>query len=182
MLTHMFEKSKHIFQKFVRFLDEIVLTIENAFDIIQTYRTNVSIIRSMNRTDKGRTNMSSYYNNRREYCRVYAMTPSGRSRRQRMIIAGLLFTIVLITMIVSIRHLAFADEPSSDNLTKHYSSIIIHCGDTVDSISEKCACASIVPVEKYKSEIMSCNHIYEDTKLIPGNYIVVPEYVYSITP
>lgn len=165
------------------------IILQNSIDIRKSvrYNTNIQNKRFDNLFDRteaanGRMYMSNYYNGRREYCRVYSMTASGRSRKKGIIAMCCLFTIVLVIMIISIRHIAFADESGSKNITKQYSSVIIHCGDTVDSISEKCASSSIVSIEKYRNEIMACNHLSEDTRLIPGNYIIVPEYEYSLVP
>ncbi len=98
-------------------------------------------------------------------------------RRQKLfIIIGVLITMALCSFF-SIKAFANTDTTSVDTFgTKQYKSIMIYCGDTVESIARDNYSFQFSTVGKMASEIRSINNISEDEQLIPGNYVVIPYY------
>ncbi|MCR5673268.1 MAG: hypothetical protein K6F87_06090 [Lachnospiraceae bacterium] len=98
-------------------------------------------------------------------------------RRQKLlIIIGVLITMALCSFF-SVKAFANTDTTMADSFgTKQYKSIMIYCGDTVDSIAEDNYSFQFSSVGRLASEIRSINHISADEKLIPGNYLVIPYF------
>ena len=77
----------------------------------------------------------------------------------------------------SIKAFANTDTTSVDTFgTKQYKSIMIYCGDTVESIAEENYSFIYSSPEKMADEIRSINHLSQDDILVPGNYLVVPYF------
>lgn len=107
-----------------------------------------------------------------------------RKQMRKRISKNLLLTGVLVTMILcsffTVKAFANTDTSSADDFgTKQYKSIMIYCGDTVESIAEENYCFQYSSVGKMASEIRSINNLSKDEVLIPGNYLVIPYYTGS---
>ena len=98
-------------------------------------------------------------------------------RRQKLLIViGLLITFTLC-MIFSIRAFAGTGESRADSdYDRKYRSIMIYCGDTVESLAGEYYDPGFSSVEDLEREIMSINHIKSNEKLIPGNFLIIPYY------
>lgn len=97
-------------------------------------------------------------------------------KQQKIILALGIFITILICTLFSIRAFVYAeDDLSKNSFTKEYKSICIYCGDTLESIASEYCNEDIISTKEYINEIKSINHL-DNTKLIPGNYIVVPFY------
>ena len=96
--------------------------------------------------------------------------------RKNLILTGVLITMLLCS-IFTVKAFANTDTSSADNFgTKQYKSIMIYCGDTVESIAEENYCFQYSSVGKMAAEIRSINNLSYDEALIPGNYLVIPYY------
>ncbi len=100
-----------------------------------------------------------------------------RFRRIRLlIIIGAVITMALCSFF-SIKAFANTDNTKADSFgTKQYKSVMIYCGDTVESIAQDNYNALFASVDQMSEEIRSINHISYDEKLIPGNYLVIPYF------
>ena len=102
----------------------------------------------------------------------------GQRRAKRLaarFITVLSLLLILLTLLGSI--CSFADSSSSDIHTeKHYSSIMIYPGDSLDSLAEKYLCPEQNDRERLKNEIASINHLSAESALTAGNHIIVPVY------
>ena len=98
-------------------------------------------------------------------------------RREKMyLIIGVLITMALCSFF-SIKAFANTDNTSADSFgTKQYRSIMIYCGDTVESIAEDNYSFQFSSVDRMAGEIRSINHLADDEVLIPGNYLVIPYF------
>lgn len=97
-------------------------------------------------------------------------------RRKLLLLVGILITIALCT-IFSVRTFAGTNSDKGEECgMKQYKSIMIYCGDTVESIAEANFSFPFSSSEKLADEIRSINHIGSNEKLIAGNYIVIPYY------
>lgn len=119
------------------------------------------------------------YMERIEERRYKRIARSKQVKRQKILLfVGLFITILLIT-IFSIKAFAYAnDSTTAQQPTKQFSSVMIYCGDSIESIAnENYILNGYASASSFASEIRSINHLSQDSKLIPGNYIVVPYYV-----
>ena len=102
----------------------------------------------------------------------------GQRRAKRLaarFITVLSLLLILLTLLGSI--CSFADSSSSDSIKeKHYSSIMIYPGDSIDSLTEKYLCPEQNDRERLKNEIASINHLSAESALTAGNHIIVPVY------
>ena len=102
----------------------------------------------------------------------------GQRRAKRLaarFITVLSLLLILLTLLGSIS--SFADSSSSDSIKeKHYSSIMIYPGDSLDSLAEKYLCPEQNDRERLKNEIASINHLSTESALTAGNHIIVPVY------
>ncbi|MCR5673990.1 MAG: hypothetical protein K6F87_09795 [Lachnospiraceae bacterium] len=97
-------------------------------------------------------------------------------RRKMLFIIGVLITMALCSFF-SIKAFANTDNTAADSFgTKQYKSVKIYCQDTVESIAKDNYSFQFSSVERMAREIRSINHLSEDEKLIPGNYLVVPYF------
>lgn len=126
--------------------------------------------------------MKAYYYNDYNYMERVQMQRSARIartkqvRKQKALLAlGIFITIMIIT-ILSVRKAYANDRTNIDYGTKQYTSVVIYCHDTVDSIAEKYINGPYTSVDDYAKEIKSINHISQNDSLIPGNYLVIPYY------
>ena len=114
------------------------------------------------------------YMNRVEEQRIRRLARTRQVRRQKMlIIIGVLITMAFISFF-SVKAFANTDSTPDCFGTKQYKSIMIYCGDTVESIAEENYSFIYSSPEKMADEIRSINHLGKDDCLVPGNYIVVP--------
>ncbi len=97
-------------------------------------------------------------------------------RRQKLsIIIGVLITMAFISFF-SIKAFANTGNSCETYVTKQYKSVMIYCGDTVESIAEDNYSVMFSSVDKLADEIRNINHISGGEKLIPGNYLVIPYF------
>ena len=97
-------------------------------------------------------------------------------RQKMLVIIGVLVTMALCSFF-SVKAFANTDTTKADSFgTKQYKSIMIYCGDTVDTIAEANYSFQFSSARRLASEIRSINHISADEKLIPGNYLVIPYF------
>ena len=129
--------------------------------------------------------MTSNYNTNYNYMeRVEANKQSRilrtqQVRRQKILLGIGLFITILIISILSIRAFTYANDNVNINKPiKQFSSIMIYCGESVESIAEDNYIKKGYPsAESFANEIRTINHLSNDSKLIPGNYIVIPYYI-----
>lgn len=187
----MFEYSKHIFRKFVRLFLTFLLTFEFVFDIITTSEqlfSNIiehsiylryTLIQIEGDIKMYKTVTDYNYMERIDARRYSRLARTKQVRRQKLMLAfGLFITILLIT-IFSLKAFIYANDNINTQMpVKQFSSIMIYCGDSIESISEeRFATCGYSSSHELASEIISINHLSNDSKLIPGNYIVVPYYI-----
>ncbi len=108
------------------------------------------------------------------------LTRAARVRHVRhmniLITIGVLITMALCSFF-SVKAFANTDNTSADSFgTKQYRSVVIYCGDTIDSIAEANYNSLYPSVESLADEIRNINNISDNEKLIPGNYIIVPYF------
>lgn len=107
-------------------------------------------------------------------CRRAARTRQIR-RQKRLLIIGVLITMAFISFF-SVKAFANTNTDSSASFAKQYKSVMVYCGDTVESIAEDNYNVMFSSVGKMADEIRTINHISRGEKLIPGNYVVVPYF------
>ena len=96
--------------------------------------------------------------------------------RKMFFITGVMITMALCSFF-SIKAFANTDNTKADSFgTKQYKSVMIYCGDTVESIAEDNYSSLFSSVGSMADEIRNINHISYDEKLIPGNYRVIPYF------
>ena len=116
------------------------------------------------------------YMNRVEEQRLRRIARTRQVRRQKFfLIIGVLITMAFISFF-SIRTFANTDNSSECFGTKQYKSVMIFCGDTVDSIAERNYSFVYSSPQKTAYEIRSINNLGRDEVLIPGNYLIVPYF------
>lgn len=96
-------------------------------------------------------------------------------RRKFLLIIGIIITIALCT-VFSVKAFAGTDRSKGDCGMKQYKSIMIYCGDTVESIAEDNFSFPYSSSDILADEIRSINHLASEEQLIAGNYIVIPYY------
>ena len=97
-------------------------------------------------------------------------------RRKFLLFIGIIITIALCT-IFSVRTFAGTEDCKEGECgMKQYKSVMIYCGDTVESIAEANFSFPFSSSEKLADEIRSINHIGLNEALIAGNYIIIPYY------
>ena len=97
-------------------------------------------------------------------------------RRQKLfLIIGVLITMAFISFF-SIRTFANTDNSPQCFGTKQYKSIMIYCGDTVESIAEANYNFMYASPDKMADEIRSINNLDAEEMLIPGNYLIIPYF------
>ena len=93
-----------------------------------------------------------------------------------LVMIGVLITMALCSFF-SIKAFANTDNTKADSFgTKQYRSVMIYCGDTVESIAEANYNGLFSSIDTMSDEIRSINHISYGEKLVPGNYIVIPYF------
>ncbi len=134
-------------------------------------------------TDEEAFMKSSYYTNREydlmikmEEQRYRRAARARQVRRQkRSLIIGVLITMAFISFF-SVKAFANTNTDTSVGFAKQYKSVMVYCGDTVESIAEDNYSVMYSSVGKMADEIRTINHISRGEKLVPGNYIVVPYF------
>ncbi len=97
-------------------------------------------------------------------------------------ITALTMLLIILTFAGSIVSFAGSSEGSKVNSarSKHYASILIYPGDSLDSVAESHMCPEQNDREKLKKEIIAINHLSPEGSLSAGNHIIVP--CYNLTP
>ena len=116
------------------------------------------------------------YMNRVEEQRLRRIARTRQVRRQKLfLIIGVLITMAFISFF-SIRTFANTDNSPECFGTKQYKSIMIYCGDTVESIAEENYNFMYSSPDRMADEIRSINNIGRGEELIPGNYLIIPYF------
>lgn len=97
-------------------------------------------------------------------------------RRQKLVIGLGIFITILLCTIFSIRAFVYASDNNTSNSNKMYKSVMIYCGDSVNSIAHDNITYGYKNITTLENEIRSINHLSNDEILIPGNYVVVPYF------
>ena len=100
---------------------------------------------------------------------------TNRIKKQRIIIYSFIIALIILLSFVITKNIVFAKSADTNICDKSYKSVVVHCMDTVESISKQYS-NQYVSCESISNEICSINHIDKDTYLIPGNNIIVPFY------
>lgn len=170
----MFEKGKHIFRKFVRksvdFSNECSYNTEQN-KCSRTYERLGDI--NMNRNYNRRNNVNSF--EYRDYKRAIAKAKRSNIVMMQYTAIIALFIMALIVSILFISSNAYANNNSNDRVKK-YKSVMIYGGDSMETIADKNITDEYKTEAKFIKEVCAINNITEDTKLVPGNHIIVPYY------
>ena len=116
------------------------------------------------------------YMNRVEDQRLKRIARTRQVRRQKLfLIIGVLITMAFISFF-SVRTFANTDSTPDCFGTKQYRSVMIYCGDTVESIAEDNYSLMYSSPDRMADEIRSINNIGRGEELIPGNYLIIPYF------
>lgn len=100
-----------------------------------------------------------------------------RARKKRILLCTGIIITVLLCIIFSIRAFAYGVSDSNEAFgKKQYKSVVIFCGDTVESISREYYSMPYSSIDSLEDEIRKINNLSQDEILIPGNYLIVPYY------
>lgn len=99
-------------------------------------------------------------------------------RKQRLcfLIAILFVTVFTTGILVKNAYAGDYEHANASSMTKVYTSIQIHSGDTLTSIGSKYLCKDMDNLDHFIYEIQSINHLNDDSNLIAGNYLIIPSY------
>lgn len=97
-------------------------------------------------------------------------------RRKLLLLFGIVITIILCTVFSEITFAGTKSSKEGECGMKQYKSVVIYCGDTVESIAKANYSFPFSSCEQLADEIRSINHIGKNESLIAGNYIVIPYY------
>ncbi len=129
------------------------------------------------------TNYHTNYNTNASHTNYMERAEANRSRRQAREAAVLkqkrrlliiLFLLVLILGLFSMKAFVLAGEKNERTTIKTYQSVLIYRGDTLTSIAEAHRDSHYPDPDSYIREIAFMNHIDTDAILIPGNHLIVP--------
>lgn len=116
------------------------------------------------------------YMNRVEDQRARRLARTRQVKRQKLFLfIGVIITMAFISFF-SVKAFANTDTSSDCFGTKQYKSIMIYCGDTVESIARDNYCIMYSSADDMAKEIRSINHLDKEDRLIPGNYLVIPYF------
>lgn len=122
--------------------------------------------------------------NKRNPVRTCTKRRSRRYAKNKLRIQLLMLVIMVLVIsyfsFVGFSKKAYASDNVSANRMKCYTSVQIHLGDDLESISSQYITYEYKTYKQYISEVCSINSIPSDVKLIPGNYIIVPYYADKI--
>ena len=76
----------------------------------------------------------------------------------------------------SVKAFANTSNTSENYMSKQYKSVMVYCGDTIESIAEDNYNCMYSSVGRLADEIRSINHISKGEDLVPGNYLVIPYF------
>ncbi|MBR6451411.1 MAG: hypothetical protein IKS87_01780 [Lachnospiraceae bacterium] len=97
-------------------------------------------------------------------------------RRQKCLLFTVLFLLVLIIGLFSLRAFAYADESLETGRVKQYKSITIYAGDSLYQLSTTYMTPEYADPMTYVREVAFINHMDPDDPLIPGNHLIIPYY------
>ncbi len=97
-------------------------------------------------------------------------------RRQKYLMFTVLFLLVLLIGLLSVRAFAYAEESTDPNRVKQYRSITIYSGDSLYQISTTHMTPEYSDPMAYAQEVAFINHMDPDAPLIPGNHLIIPYY------
>ena len=127
----------------------------------------------MNRKYNRRSNANSF--EYRDYKRAIAKAKRSNIVMMQYLAIITVFVVALIVSILISSSNAYANSNSPERVKK-YKSVMIYCGDSMESIADKNITDEYKTEAKFIKEVCSINNITEDTKLVPGNHIIVPYY------
>lgn len=102
--------------------------------------------------------------------------------RQKCLLFTILFLLVLIIGLFSLRAHAYADESLTSGRVKQYRSITIYAGDSLYQLSTTYMTPEYADPMAYVKEVAFINHMDPDEPLIPGNHLIIPYYAAEETP
>ncbi|MCR5222819.1 MAG: hypothetical protein K6D90_08150 [Lachnospiraceae bacterium] len=108
--------------------------------------------------------------------RLRRMAREQKVKQQKRLIVLILFLLVLIIGLLSMRAFAYADESISANRVKQYRSITIYAGDSLSSISTTYMTPEYSDPSAFVTEVAFINNMDPEAPLIPGNHLIVPYY------
>ncbi|MCR5108547.1 MAG: hypothetical protein K6B28_10350 [Lachnospiraceae bacterium] len=95
-------------------------------------------------------------------------------RRKLFIISVIVFAICCTFIFTSLTYAFDNRNMTADAPGKCYRTVMIYMNDTVEGIAKEYMSEYYGSAGDLAKEIISINNISYDTKLIPGNYIIVP--------
>lgn len=98
-------------------------------------------------------------------------------RREKSILFALFVGAFLFTLLFFNNKTNAKNFAGNDDSVKMYKSITIYSGDTFESIANEYMSDEYSSQVKYIKEMLSINGMSEDSKLIPGNNIIIPYYM-----
>lgn len=122
--------------------------------------------------------MTDYYIERaenRRYDRNHYNRARSKSYNFKLIVMILIFIFSIFISVFSIKKHAYANE-NSNNSIKQFKSVVIYCGDSIDSISDNYEDYGYTSKNSFAREICSINGLSNDCMLIAGNYIIIPYF------
>lgn len=99
------------------------------------------------------------------------------SKRYFMLIV--LFFAITLSIVFTIKSFAYANDNSKVSQNKLYKSVTIYCGDSIETIAEEYVSNGYTSKNSFINEICHINHISSSSKLIAGNYLIIPYYEVS---
>ncbi len=96
-------------------------------------------------------------------------------KRQRMILALIVFTIVFFMAFICRTLLSNAQEDGEISY-KYYTKVEVCAGDTLEAIADRYLTPGDDEKEHYINEVINTNHLSEDGRITAGTDIIVPYY------
>ena len=98
-------------------------------------------------------------------------------RRQKLILSGVVIAAILFLSFTGGARLTFAKGGGNGiRRVKYYRSVMIGCGDTIETIANVNYTNDWKDTESFIHEINVINHLDDGEELIAGNYLTVPYY------
>lgn len=118
--------------------------------------------------------MNYYYERaqNKHYARIRSCRRAAYIRKRIMMM--IIFVSITFITLLSVKHLIYANDAQA--MPKKFQSVMIYCGDSIDSICSEYSRYGYSAQDSFRNEILSINNISENTTLIAGNYLILPYY------
>ena len=181
IITQPSAKSKHIFQKYVRFHVD-----KRKYVRYNTYRTNVReqtlrqvIVHAVGMgTEIGMREQKNIYEMTDRELRAYKRKLRRQRERRAKIVSMLAALCLIIACVISYHSLTSSAKSSSDEVSlKYYTGVIVQNGDSLWSIADK-----YIDYQQYRDkaayieEVCSINNLSDESDIRAGQRLVVPYY------